>query len=530
MIYLVEHTGYNPVNGQEETCRWCTGRGYMDDSGNLYAPRVKQAGSLKWDMFQQGKTFGYSDMGFGEIVLINSDGDLDNLKNWGFDSRDVTVKIGEQTDSYASFETLYKATIQQAVCERDQVSLRIKSKSIKVTKNIQPVKFLGNNSLPDGVEGVEDLKDRPKPLLLGKVFNATPICVNTSKLIYQLHYGAPGGVDSAADWDAITDFDAYTGDTASIAGITLVGVYDRGAELTRDGSDYSDITDLLSNAPTNDYKVLVDQGLIRLKNSPSGVITATGQNNSLLDPTVGNVMRDILIAQLKVFDSEIVQDDIDTLNTLNSDDAGIFITEEMSGKDALDKVAQSLSVWHGYDRLGYYRMFAAQLPSATAQATLTLEDLIDFQPLPDGDAENGVPLEQVFMHYKKNYTVIEDSSMAGVVSDADRAILTKEDQVVQAENPSILVQHPLATNITIETAFFESPDVECARILSLYGSRRDRMSITVMLTKDNHGFLDLYSTVIIQIPRFGFDFGKLFAIIGFDLDCSKNKVTLFLWG
>ncbi|WP_328716773.1 hypothetical protein VO226_16100 [Halomonas elongata] len=81
----------------------------------------------------------------------------------------------------------------------------------------------GSNVLPDGLEGTEDdIAGEPKPQVWGEVRNATPVQVNTSKLIYQV---------------------------SSLSDCTVTAVYDKGLSEQDAGDPVNDQLRHISRGP-----------------------------------------------------------------------------------------------------------------------------------------------------------------------------------------------------------------------------------------------------------------------------------------
>lgn len=190
-IYLVEMVGADAA-GALTTFRYAT-EGYSttpsDSPANThYEGRVVQPGLMRRNMHGDRRTFGPPDVGYGLIELANDDGGLDALINYGFDGQLCRVLRGDSEAAYSSFAVVFHGTMDQVAVTMSRVTARIRDGLQKLTVPVQQTKFAGSNSLPDGLEGTaDDLKGRPKPICYGYVYNATPPCVNTSRLIYQLH-------------------------------------------------------------------------------------------------------------------------------------------------------------------------------------------------------------------------------------------------------------------------------------------------------------------------------------------------------
>jgi len=164
------------------------------------APRLLKAPTFNRTMFSGGATFGPSRTSFGDLVLANDDGGLDALADYAFDGRAVTLYYGSEDAVFPSgYTTVAVATMSQAVFSTKAVTIKLRGRETELDLPLQSTKYAGDNVLPDGLEGGEELKDKPKPYLLGDVFNVPAVCVNPSKLIYQVNDGAVQDITAVRD-------------------------------------------------------------------------------------------------------------------------------------------------------------------------------------------------------------------------------------------------------------------------------------------------------------------------------------------
>lgn len=210
--------------------------------------RIKSC-AVQRALFAPGTTSGGSRTGNGELVLINNDGGLDALLEYGFDGREIVIYHGSESDAFPSgFTTLCVGTMDQPELTRNELRLRVRDRQLELEVPLQPTLYAGTNALPDGVEGVEDLKGKPKPLLYGSARNIAPPCVNTSKLIYQ---AAEDAIATAAVFDhgmplGLSDFTVLdAGFSGCISGLAygdgmFVAVGDNGDIATSpDGTNWT---------------------------------------------------------------------------------------------------------------------------------------------------------------------------------------------------------------------------------------------------------------------------------------------------
>lgn len=212
-----------------------------------YAPRIEELPLVRRDMFAGGKTSGRSSVGYGLLSLVNP-GDLDALIDYGFDGRDLVIKLGYDDAAYSSYTTVFKGTMEQADSADNAITIRVKDRLLPLDNPLASVLYAGTNALPAGIEGtVDDIKGQPKPKLYGKVFNIEPRNVNTSKQIYQVNDGAIHDIPNC---------------------------YDRGAALTRETPDYANQAAMEATPPAaNKYRVCPSIGCFRLAAKPDNPVT-----------------------------------------------------------------------------------------------------------------------------------------------------------------------------------------------------------------------------------------------------------------
>jgi len=164
----------------------------------FFDPRIKTPIRVRRSMFAPDKTFGPSEVGFGDLVLVNEDGGLDFFADLAVDGRRASQHRGVR-GAGGKFLKQLSVIMDQVILTRQLVTVKLKDRQTQVEKPFQTNKFLGTNVLPDGLEGVEDLDGKPKPILYGRVRNIAPPIVNTQKLIYQISDGGILSVEAVYD-------------------------------------------------------------------------------------------------------------------------------------------------------------------------------------------------------------------------------------------------------------------------------------------------------------------------------------------
>lgn len=190
---LIDVTTYIPGTG-EVVLRYGT-HGYITSPtdtppNTLYFPRVANAGNYKVTLYEPGTTGGASQVGYGEVVLMNNDGGLDALLDYGFDGRPIVIREGYVDGAYTDFVIVFTGTTEQAVVYNNtQLVLRLRDRQAELAKPLQTARYGGSNVLPAGIDGGPEIKGVLKPWIAGNTPNAPTVCINTSRHIYQVHDG-----------------------------------------------------------------------------------------------------------------------------------------------------------------------------------------------------------------------------------------------------------------------------------------------------------------------------------------------------
>lgn len=517
-IYLAEITAYDPATSAEVVLRYSTGRGFITAAADTpattpYEPVIEQAVEIVRSIFAPGTTQGQSKIGFGDLVLLNPDGELDVLLPYSFDGRSVVIKRGlASATTLVSFTTIFVGTMEQAEFDVARITIKLRDKQAPLQLPIQPTTYAGTNVLPAGVEGVVgDLAGKPKPLLFGVVTNIAPPCVNTARLIYQVNDGAITSLDD---------------------------VYDRGVALTLEGT-YASEADVLDDGQEPSagmYKVYLAGGLFRLGSSPAGTVTADVTQGATAADRTAAALYEAVLLHMGVIAGDILASDLTALDAKNSAECGIYIDTETKAAEVLDAIANSVGAWWGVNAAGEYRIVRLEKPAGSAVLSFVADDLIG-PPVRQStaDIERGLPAYKVTVRYARNYTK-QTTDVAGSVTDARRAELAEEWREATATDTSVQTVHLLAAALSYDSLFATAADAatEAARRLTLRSVQRHRFNITVPFTSET-SVIDLGDTVGLLHPRYGLtivgdEVGQLFVVLSVEPDARSGQLTLSLWG
>lgn len=506
MIYLIEASAYNIATGLIETLRFCKGpmpmtQPYETPPNAFYKPCVINPGLGKFEAFTKGATGGVSTISRAKIELANPDGSLDYLVDYAFDGRSCIVRLGQGPGAYpADFPIIETFTMDQPVFDQGKISLSPRDRQADLDISLQSTLYAGSNVLPSGLEGTAaDLKDKPKPVAFGAPRTVTPLCVNTSKLIYQ-----------AGDGNA-----------------DVSNVYDRAVAQLR-GEDYASQADMESNEPAPGcYRVWPDGCYFRLGSTPAGQITCDVlQGSSAGDRTAAQQILQIVTRPGGIQAADICTADITALDAANSAACSLWIPADRNRRECLDELCRTVGAWWGFDRTGQFRVQRLELPSGEPLAELTTG--VELDGAIGRDSETQVAW-RVIVRYGRNWSPQTTDIDTNVPADR-KAWLQQEWRQVSESDETILVPHPKAITMTIDSCFDdeESARLEAVRLLEIYGTPRVRYAVR-LLDATKFGLMVRGGVVRLFSRRYQLAGGKLCRIIGLQPDYGLGRVDLTLW-
>lgn len=477
--------------GAAKTLRFST-PGYMDSTPVAWLPRIKQPGLYRSGLFA-GDLISGDRSGYGETTLINNDGALDWLVDYATDGRSAVLQYADND----TLTTVLEGTVGRVSFRGGLVSIKLRD-PVETLQQPHPItRYAGTNVLPEGLEGTDDdIGGNVKPRVYGQVRNAQPVAVNTSKLIYQ-----------------VSDQDC-----------TVTAVYDNGIALTFDG-DYASLAELQGTAPAADEwsdwepqrgKWRRYQGYIRVGASPVGQLTCDADAPLV---NAGDVAEQI---------ANEAGVSVGTTGELNRRGAvRLWVTDETNTADLLDRLVASCA---GFYRLTSTLALVAGLLMPPDAPVLTLRDhhIITIDREATGAGRNGLPVGRVTWQADRIETVQTD--LAGAVGESRRARLASQYRDAAAVSDATRERHPLADAITVasDLASRSHADTTAQEVLALLSPRRDRLSITARVA--DAGGLTIGQTIRVVTPRLGYSEGRNLLIVGREVDASKNRISLSLWG
>lgn len=515
MIVLVEVTGYTDAS-TAVVYRYATA-GYTTSpsdtpASTYYAPRVSNPGEISRRLSDGTRNNPRAEISFGRIELIN-EGELDSIFASGsvsFRERPVRVLMVEEGAAYSTATVLLSAVVAQVELSAKAVLLSIKDASYLLASPHQTSLYGGTNSLPAGVDGVDDLKGKEKPKLYGKAYKIPAPCVNTSKLIYQV---------------------------SDRAGVSVDACYEGGDPLSA-GAAYSSQADMETNAPSSgQYRVWLATDAVFVRVTPGGgaspvydlTFDATGDSSA--NSTPAQLLKRLALD--RGWDAgDISSSDVTALDALSTAVCGVWINDSRSTLDAMDLVARSAGAVYWVDRLGDLRMAQLALPSGDGVDILASWKVVSLTQTMTGE---DVPVGTVRIKYAHYETTQSRSQIAGTVSDATAEDLAQEWRVATytaspSPNPhKRLLVTERDTALTAKSA----AETEAQRLHGLTAApRRTHVALGVQLTTSSVLAVDLNSVITVRWDRYGFDSETPVPrrVIGMTTYLRDLRCDLTLWG
>ena len=472
-------------------------------ANTFFDPRLNRPYEARRDLFDKLTTYGAINTGIGELSLNNTDGGLDYLcTDYAINGRDISVYITENPSNNfpADYTLVCKAKAHLAQASSTEVRVSLNDKMKLLDKPLLTTKYLGNNVLPYGTEGVEaDLKDKKKPRVYGRVQNISPYFVNTARLIYQI----------------------------SDKPCSVTNVYSRGIPWLSDinFSSFADLNNDTLEPAQGKYRAYsgVEGTYIRLGSIPAGTLTCDAESSSTIP---SSILREVL-NDAGISSTDIVSSDFVAMSSY-AYPCGVFVTDDTASLQVINEVAISIGAYCCFDRFGKFRVGRLELPT-TASLTLYEDQFMNIELLSTSDTDEGVPAKTLTIEYSKNYTVQTD---LGDTAASNRSSFAKlEYRKAVATSTSAASLYSSSPEITIPTLLLSQPDalLEANRRIGLLQHRR-AYNVIVRVSQNIFNQIDIGGNVKIVCNRFGLNNGGTYRCIGMTYNFFLHELTLRLWG
>lgn len=373
--------------------------GPADDPPNtLYAPRLLGDVDLSQSALDSLGIGGRVALGLAEVALFDGDRQFSDAIRFGVaDGRGVSIRVASAPSPMASdVGTPYGATklafrgVVRAVRQAEDRAARLSVVDVaeRLAVPLQATRYAGTG----GLEGDASLKDRPKPVALGRCFNVPAVFLGNVDL------GAGSLPTYQTHWRAILSHDAIR---IRGAAQTLVG----GTPTTGQARDWAAL------------------GCFQLGSNPDGPVTADVRGDAVplyVSSTATLVRRLAQSLGPALADAEISADAFAFADTDLPGEVGFYRgAEEVSASDAVQALCAGSGAVVAGGRAGQLRIFD---PVATAAEQFALPPwwIVSLRPVDLPVALRPLP-RTVAVDWRRNWQPLTD--LPGSLSAADRAAL-----------------------------------------------------------------------------------------------------------
>lgn len=502
MIFVAEITAAIDSSGTTQTFYITSGNGFVTKpsdtpSNTSVYPRLIDPGTYRRELFSGGKVFGAVVPSYGSVTIANGDGLFDGWKDYGFDGQPFVLRVGEEGGSYpSSFSVVFKCTMVSLKLTEKDITINLTDRLSFLDKPVLNTTLAGTG----GVEGSSDMAGETIPRMFYDVGWVPLKAIDTNDLIYVIHQESAG---------TLGDY---------------ISVYDGGVEIVRD-SDYSTISDIMTTPPAEGTCKIYPNGpvYVRLATAPTYELRAYSHGYTA---SGGNPCYADMAYEAGILDASSVNAPTAVYCLYVDDSSTTYL-------DLLNEASKYFLAYFGFDKNDVFRSGTVTAPTAIAVYSFNRNNSISIS--------RGSPGFQEVPTYKLTVSSgqVWPCQVAPFATTYMKDYLTRQGwfSTSSAQDSSILNKHKLALSDRVEMKFRMANSLEfnmfAAKYFSLFGVEREQVVVECLLTPDNLNDLmaiDLMSVVEVKIPRFGFDLGKKFSVIGVSYKLTSMKVEFVLWG
>lgn len=502
MIFVAEITAAIDNSGTTQTFYITSGNGFVTKpsdtpSNTSVYPRLIDPGTYKRELFSGSKTFGAVIPSYGSVTITNADGLFDNWKDYGFDGQPFVLRIGEEGGSYpSSFSVVFKCTMVSLKLTEKDITIDLSDRLSLLDKPILNTTLAGTG----GVEGSSDMAGEVIPRMFMDVGWVPLKAIDTNDLIYVINEESAG---------TLGDY---------------ISVYDGGVEIARE-PDYSTISDITTTPPSEGTCRIYPNGpvYVRLGTAPTYELRAYSHGYKASGETINYAD---MAYEAGVIDASSINAPT-AVRCLYVDDSSTTYL------DLLNEASKISFTYFGFDKNDVFRSGLVQAPTGIAVYSFNRNNSISIS--------RGSPGFQEVPTYKLTVSSgqVWPCQVAPFATNYMKDYLTRQGwfSISSAQDSAILNKHKMALSDRVEMKYRIPHSLEFdmfkTTYFSLFGVEREQVVVECLLTPDNLNDLmaiDLMSIVEVKIPRFGFNLGKKFRVIGVSYKLTSMKVEFVLWG
>ena len=534
MTILLYHINY--IDKDDETVKTLrlSSKRYRTAPGDTpastaYQDKILQAGEIEQHLYTPGRTLGPSEVGFGQLVVSNADGELDYLRGQGFSLQDFEIlTVASETAALSTATSIFNGTVEQVFMDWTSVRFVLRDALADVDQPIATEVFAGTNSAADDYEGESTtIQGQTKPFVEGKVRHIQPPLCNLTSQLFCTSFDS-SGVPEAATIDAVyVNFLELTLDTTATGSTS---------------GDYATIT-ALTTAQTSghiaagQYATCNAAGAFCISTTLAAgeIVTA---DVTRTDTTAADIVENIIVNRLGLPSSRVDSTTFGQLNTDQGADMGIYVDTERSGLSVISEIMSGIGAHFRSCLCSTFKVGILEAATGTPVRTYDSSEIIagrdsglqKVEVSDQGeDGIEGLPFKKVTVAGQKIWRVFSDTEFAGAVTLANREYGKLEYRRREAEaTNSIANVHAGAGTLEIISLLDDLTEIqnEANRQRTLRQVQRDIWIAPVEFDGTLH---PLGSEITLDITRFGYTSGINGIILGTKFELANNIVRYYLW-
>ena len=437
----------------------------------------------------------------GILKLSNLCGEYDDLSCYTWGGRDISICLGRKCYQQDEYVEIFKGKFQGIQFNDNEITFNLRDNSEKFNNlNVQENKYDGSGDLNGNI----DVENKPRPLCYGLCYNVSPVLIDASRQIYQVH---DGEIDSVLE------------------------VRDKGIPLTFS----SNVTNILTATPSlGGYAVDLQNGYIRLGGQPAGQITMDVQGHVGSSGWINNtvdIITDLVSTRLGQCNLTY-PDDFDTATfarvlAQHAYTIGIYIDSDRTIASILSEIMSSANGYWGFNRQGQLEIGLIR-PVDIDDTDFCLNEC-DIVNKSFGRLSSPSASWRRNVNYARNWTPQNENDLAFGISDQNREFALNQYRTVFSENVNLQSIYLNSKEITRDSLLAYQSDAEtfADELLDLYSNGIERFKIKVSC-----GLLKYWrgDRVKLSYPRYKLDDGRAFQILEIQENDNSENVTMTLIG
>lgn len=476
------------LSGLEDTV-YLSNMGFITTDGNtVFNPIIVKDLALSENLGLDGEI----SVSYGDLELSNPNGELDDWLDYSkyiWSNRAIKIYYGDPEwplDTIANigsvFDLIFDGVIDECKSRnRNTVNLTLRDKQERLNGPVTE-RIIGTTGT---WSGGQTNQDNTRPLILGEVFNISPILIDPSTLTYLFNDGECEGLIEIRD----NGYPIYT------AGGTLTG------------------------ATVNNTT-----GTFTLTSPASGAITCSVQGVKYIDSVYTNNITEVIRLLAISYGQptkRFLPSEIDITTSITAG-CGYAVLDRENLLSVMQKLAKSIGCQIYINRKGLLQLLRLGVPfTATDVTAITTSDIIQGTLSISNKTDT---LGSIKMAYCKNWTV--QNNLTTAVPDSSKESFSSEWLVETVKDAVTISMYKLTSDpVQRESYLIKTTEAfdEATRLLSYYKVAKTVYSFTG--TTKLIG-LKLGQQVTITHPRFGLSPGKIGQVISLNPNWTKGSIEV----